>query len=113
VYRLHRSGCNWTFGTRYEFLGGKLDGNWPLGPLTIAPDGSLYGTAWGRHYNNSPNCQKNGLHHPTDLGCGILFNLRLPATACTTALSFWTETIIWALDGSDSGLAPPVPAKAS
>jgi uncharacterized repeat protein (TIGR03803 family) len=102
VFRLRRSGSNWTFSTLYEFRGGTVDGNWPLAPVTIARDGSLYGTTWAGHYNGSGLCQFSG-NPPVDIGCGIVFNLRPPTTACTTALCSWTETISWALDGTVAG----------
>lgn len=110
VFRLHRSGSNWTFSTLYEFRGGTADGNFPLAAVTIGRDGSLYGTTWGGHYNGSINCEFSG-NPPPQIGCGTVFNLRPPASACTTALCSWIETIIWALDGTNQGGAP-VPAKA-
>jgi uncharacterized repeat protein (TIGR03803 family) len=102
VFRLHRSGSNWTFSTLYEFRGGTVDGNLPLASVTIAHDGSLYGTAWAGHYNGSSLCRWSGIH-PVDVGCGIVFNLRPPATACTTTQCSWTETISWAFPGSNQG----------
>lgn len=107
VFRLHRSGANWSFSTLYEFRGGAVDGNWPLAPVTIGRDGSLYGTTWGGHFNDSQLCKFSGVGG-SDIGCGIVFNLRPPTTACTTALCSWTETIIWALDGTnqDGGSGP-------
>jgi hypothetical protein len=35
VFRLHRSGSNWTFSTLYEFRGGSVDGNFPTASVTI------------------------------------------------------------------------------
>jgi hypothetical protein len=102
VFRLRRSGSNWAFSTLYEFRGGTVDGGFPLAPVTIARDGSLYGTTWGGHYNGSHLCRWIGVGAP-DIGCGIVFNLRPPTTACTTALCSWTETISWAFDGTDQG----------
>ena len=37
------------------------------------------------------------------IGCGIVFNLRPPTTACKTALCSWTETISWAFPGTNEG----------
>jgi hypothetical protein len=100
VFQLHRSGSNWTFSTLYEFRGGTVDGNFPTAPVTIARDGSLYGTTWAGDYNGSHLCRWIGVGAP-DIGCGIVFNLRPPMSACKTALCSWTETIILALDGTD------------
>ena len=71
VFRLRRSGSNWAFSTLYEFRGGTLDGGFPLAPVTIARDGSLYGTTWGGHYNGSHLCRWIGVGAP-DIGCGIV-----------------------------------------
>ncbi len=102
VFRLRRSGTNWTFSTLYEFRGGTVDGNFPLAPVIIGRDGSLYGTTWDGHYNGSHLCHfiGSGVH---DNGCGTVFNLKPPATACKTALCGWTETIIWAFPGTNQG----------
>jgi hypothetical protein len=102
VYRLRHSGSNWTFSTLYEFRGGTVDGNFPLAPVTFARDGSLYGTTFAGHYNGSYLCRPMGMG-ANDLGCGIVFELRPPATACKTALCSWTERIIFALDGTIQG----------
>ena len=102
AYRLHRSGSNLTFSTLYEFRGGTVDGNFPLAPVTVARDGSLYGTTWAGHYNGNHLCRWPGPDNQP-IGCGIVYNLRPPATACRTALCSWTETISWALDGTDQG----------
>lgn len=102
VYRLRRSGSDWTFSTIYEFRGGTADGNSPLAPITIARDGTLYGTTWGGHYNGSHLCRWIG-HDAPEIGCGIVYQLRPPATTCKTALCSWNETIVWALDGTVPG----------
>lgn len=107
VYRLHRSGSDWTFSTIYEFHGGTVDGNFPIAPVTIASDGSLNGTTWAGVYNGSPNCEFSGIN-PPHIGCGSVFSLRPPATACTTAVCFWTETITYAFPGpNNAGSAGP------
>ena len=99
VFRLHRSGSNWTFSTLYEFRGGSVDGNFPTAAVTIARDGSLYGTTWGGDYQGQRGCENTGVAY----GCGIVFNVRPPASACKTALCFWTETISFAFSGTTAG----------
>jgi len=103
VFRLNRSGSNWAFSTLYEFRGGSVDGNLPTAPVTIARDGSLYGTTWAGNYNGQRSCENVGDY----FGCGIVFNLRPPATACKTALCFWTETISYAFQGTNQDGAGP------
>jgi hypothetical protein len=102
VYRLHRSVSNWTFNTIYEFRGATVDGNFPLAPVTLAPDGTLYGTTWAGHYNGTPGCKWAGLH-PTPVGCGMVFHLHPPPTICRTSQCRWTETISWGFPGSNQG----------
>jgi|HubBroStandDraft_5_1064220.scaffolds.fasta_scaffold90431_2 hypothetical protein len=102
VFRLNRSGSSWAFSTLYEFRGGTVDGNLPIAPVTIAPDGSLYGTTFDGDYNDNGGCRWSG-QHPIPIGCGIVYNLRPPATPCTTALCSWTETISWAFPGPNQG----------
>jgi hypothetical protein len=43
VYEMSRQGSGWIFATLYEFPGG-VNGARPSSPVTIATDGSLYGT---------------------------------------------------------------------
>jgi len=97
VFRLHRSGSNWAFSTIYQFRGGSVDGNFPTASVTIARDGSLYGTTVLGAYNGSQLCSGPGNSH---FGCGVVFNLKPPASACKTALCGWTETITYAFPGS-------------
>ena len=99
AFRLHRSGSSWTFTTIYEFRGGSVDGNFPTASVTIARDGSLYGTTWDGYYNGQRSCENVNTH----FGCGIVFNLKPPTTACKTALCFWTETISFAFPGINQG----------
>ena len=102
VFRLRRLGSNWTFSTLYEFHGGTVDGNLPLAPVSIAADGSLNGTTWAGAYNGSNQCASPGLIQ-IPYGCGTVFNLSPPATACKTALCFWTESITYAFPVPNSG----------
>jgi len=101
VYRLTRSGSNWSFTTLYEFLGGAVDGNFPEAAVTIGPNGSLYGTTWAGY---DQDCRTGA----RIFGCGIVFNLTPPANVCKTARCFWTENILHGfgdfMDGAGPGL---------
>jgi uncharacterized repeat protein (TIGR03803 family) len=89
VFKLTHKGSGWTFSPLYEFEGGP-DGAFPQGPVTIGPDGSLYGTTYeGGVMNN-----------------GTVYRLRPPATSCRSALCFWTETQLYAFDGDPDGADP-------
>ncbi len=92
VYRLKNDGGTWSISTLYSFGGGS-DGAAPRGPVTVAPDGSLYGTtnSGGQGACNSGN------------GCGTVFHLRPPVTA---RASFWFETVLYRFTGADDGQLP-------
>ncbi len=83
VYKLTYKGSGWTFGPLYEFQEGN-DGAFPDAPVTIGPDGSLYGTA----NQGGPD------------GDGTVYRLRPPVTACRAALCPWSETQLYAFTGT-------------
>ncbi len=61
--------------------------------VTIAADGTLYGTTF---YGGSNTC--------TGIGCGTVFRLRPPLSAPHSALSPWNETILYRFTGTDGAL---------
>ena len=96
VFKLTRKGSGWIFTPLYSFVGGS-DGDNPAAPLVIGPDGSLYGTTLyggSRTYCDSGN------------GCGTVFKLSPPATACKTALCGWKETVLYSFTGGNDGGEP-------
>ena len=82
VHRLSNENGNWTFTPLYSFIGGN-HGSEPL-TVTVGPDGTLYGTTAAGGGNGCGT----GAQGP---GCGTVFNLRPPPTACATALCPWTD----------------------
>jgi len=88
VYELKHGGSSWVLSTLYNFTGGR-DGGYPLGRVTAGPGGILYGTtaAGGDGY-------------------GTVFTLRLPATACHTAICPWIETVLYRFQGGSDGAYP-------
>ena len=93
VFKMKRSGSSWVLTPLYTFLGGS-DGANPLARVTIGPDGSLYGTT----NSGGTGCDLSG-------GCGTVFRLRPPATACGNPLCRWTETVLHRFTGPD-GASP-------
>lgn len=85
VYKLSARGSSWTLNPLYEFQG-LPDGYFPSARVTIAADGTLYGTTFYGGIAGS-GCLQGG-----PVQCGTVFHLRPAATACTTALCRWTET---------------------
>ncbi len=85
VFELAPKNSGWIFNPLYSFQGGS-DGKSPEAPLTIGPDGSLYGTTvFGGNDN-----------------CGIVFNLRPGPTRPSSVLTPWRETVLHNLGQSNS-----------
>jgi uncharacterized protein YceK len=97
VYELSpaTSGSGTWVGTAiHNFVGG--DGCRPVGVLTAAPNGILYGTTyWG---GTGGLCQS-----PVGSGCGTVFQLAPPAAAGGT----WTETVIYSFTAQNGDGAYP------
>ena len=94
VFKLRRSGQSWVLTPLYTFRGGS-DGAYPHGRVTIARDGTLYGT--------TVNGGGNGC---ASLGCGIVYRLRPSASRPSTVLSPWTETVLYRFTGLSDGASP-------
>jgi len=87
VFRLEFQGAGWTLDPLWQFRG-PSDGSTPMARPAFAPNGVLYGTtdAGGAQFCEGP-------------GCGSLYSLRPPATACTTSLCPWLESIVYSFGG--------------
>jgi len=94
VFRLKHTGSNWVFSPLYAFQGGN-DGVAPVARVIFGPDSSLYGTTAG---GGGSGC--------SGFGCGTVFNLKPPATACKTSLCPWTETVLYRFSGGSDGGEP-------
>jgi len=62
--------------------------------VVFGPDGTLYGTTI---YGGGGSCLG---------GCGTVYNLKPPPTACKTALCPWTETILYRFTNGQDGASP-------
>jgi len=92
VFRLAKRNSGWVFSPLYSFAGGT-DGANPEANVNIGSDGSLYGST----YLGGGPCNGDG--------CGTIFNLKPPASACKSALCPWTETLVHKFTGPD-GIGP-------
>lgn len=90
VYRLIHEGEGWLLSPIYSFGSQANDGQAPYARVVFGPDGLLYGTT-----------SSGGA-----FGAGTVFSLRPPATACTTALCPWVETILYSFTGGSDGAYP-------
>lgn len=93
VFRLARRGSGWILSPLYSFTGGN-DGQFPVAPVTIGPDGNLYGITF------------NGGDSGCELGCGTVFKLTFPARVCEAANCPWTESVLYRFTGGSDGGNP-------
>jgi uncharacterized repeat protein (TIGR03803 family) len=85
VFKLAQGRLGWVLYPLYEFPGGSGGFN-PLGPVTVGPNGALYGTT---EFGGSGS------------GTGTVFELRPPATGCKAFICYWSETVLHSFNGND------------
>jgi len=95
AFELKRAGSGWLLNVLHNFQGGT-DGAMPVATVTIGPGGVLYGTT---SEGGDPNCGTNG-------GCGTVYSLQPPAHAPFSALTSWTEKVLYAFHGGSDGRTP-------
>lgn len=96
VFKLRHVGSGWILTPLYSFPGGD-DGSQPTAGVTIGKDGSLYGAT----FSGGPySCGQPSVH------CGVVFNLRPPATAPRSALYSWEQTVLHTFTGGADGGYP-------
>jgi uncharacterized repeat protein (TIGR03803 family) len=91
VFELKRSRTGWIFMPLYQFAGG-YDGAYPYGRVSLAADGSLYGTT-----------TEGGTGNCGGYTCGTVFHLSPPKAVPPSALAPWAETVIQRFTGQDGG----------
>ena len=89
VFKLAHAGSGWTVLPLYSFANDG-DGANPLAPVTIGPDGSLFGTTIG-YYDDQ----------------GTLFNLRPLPTRPPTPLTPWTLKVLTTFTGQNGDQRQP------
>jgi uncharacterized repeat protein (TIGR03803 family) len=97
VFKLTHKGSGWVFNPLYSFVAGNNSGAFPAARVIIGPDGSLYGTTM----NGGPGTHCNSID-----GCGTVFKLSPPPTACKTALCGWNESVLYGFTGAGDGGEP-------
>ena len=86
VFKIAESGSGWILIPLYDFSG-HSNGESPDARVVFGPDGNLYGTTSA---GGLSNCSGGG-----NQGCGVVFKLQPPATACVSFLCPWTETVLY------------------
>ncbi len=101
VFMMTKHGSSWTLRTLYRFMGGS-DGWAPCSGVTIAPDGSLYGTT------SDAGCSSEyqGFNCIHNQGCGTVFRLTPPVSASAALVPSWKKTVIYRFTGGADGLQP-------
>ena len=100
VFELKQSGGNWVLVPLYTFKGNASnDGAGPTARVIFGPDGALYGTTG---QGGGTGCRAQGSYD----GCGTVFRLSPPPSACKSALCPWTETILYRFTGGSDGGYP-------
>jgi len=98
VFKLARKGSGWILTVLYSFTGGN-DGALPQnGIITLAADGTLYGTTSA---GGGGSCSLYGVS-----GCGTVFSLRPPPSRPASAFTPWIEKILYSFTGGSDGYSP-------
>jgi uncharacterized repeat protein (TIGR03803 family) len=92
VFKMEQHGSEWIFLPVYAFTGS--DGANPVGAVTVAPDGSLYGAT-----------DAGGLGSCNDwgTGCGTVYHLRPSPTWCHEVWCAWNNTVLYSFTGGVDG----------
>ncbi len=95
VYKLTNRNGVWMPTVLYTFQGG-MDGANPASRVVFGSDGALYGTT----------SQGGGNGCFSQNGCGTVFKLTPPATACKTSICPWNETVLYRFTNGADGAIP-------
>ena len=98
VFRLTQHNSGWVLDPLYIFQG-ESDGAAPAGPVNFGPSGLLYGTTFAGGVIGS-DCDISYA------GCGVVFTLQPPPSACHSVTCFWTEKVIYEFVDEEDGFAP-------
>jgi uncharacterized repeat protein (TIGR03803 family) len=94
IFKLGLSGSGWVLSPLLHFTG-RSSGFEPSN-LVFGPDGSLYGITYT---GGQGNCSGGE-------GCGLVFKLQPPASACVSFICPWTETVLYRFTGENDGGNP-------
>jgi uncharacterized repeat protein (TIGR03803 family) len=101
VFMLRPVGSNWILNPLYSFKQGS-DGSHPVARVIRGRNGMLYGTTLSGGGGDGVNCDPD-----YGYGCGTVFNVQPPATACETTFCLGRETVLYRFTGSSGDGAAP------
>ena len=90
VFQLTHQDSGWRLVPLYEFTGYSDEGL-PQGPVTVGPNGGVYGTTV----------------RGTFADWGTVFEVRPLATLCKTAICYWNQTVLHTFQGGANDGASP------
>lgn len=96
VFKMTLHNGEWVLAPLYAF--NDFDGAGPMAPVVFGPGNLLYGSTING--GNNLNCFED------DYGCGVIFTLQPPPTACHSALCYWIETPIYVFGSPTVGFEP-------
>jgi uncharacterized repeat protein (TIGR03803 family) len=102
VFKLAHHSSGWLLTPIYTFQGNP-DGAAPCSRITIASNGTLYGTT---NEGGGTQCSQGGSCLANLHGCGTIFNLAPPSHSSGGALAPWTETVLYRFTGGSDGSYP-------
>ncbi len=97
IYDVAHSGSGWILNVLnpLEFRGSAVNTN----TMVFGPDGNLYGAS---SLGGIDNCGEGG-------GCGVVFKLQPPPSACVSFTCYWKETVLYSFTGGSDGGTPGSP----
>ena len=96
VFKMTRRNSAWVLTPLNTF--NLYNGAGSLGPVLFGPDSLLYGSTSG---GGNGNCFQGPFE-----GCGVVYSLQPPATACHTTVCSWTENLIYQFATLEDGFYP-------
>jgi uncharacterized repeat protein (TIGR03803 family) len=96
VFKLKNTGSGFELSPMFNFNNPDNDGSDLYSKVTVGPDGALYGTA---AEGGGGTCDEGG-------GCGLVYKLQPPASACRAVMCLWTETVLYRFARTDDGATP-------
>jgi len=96
AFKVSLHGSDWVLTPLYAFQGGS-DGSYAMADVSIASDGTVYGTTSA---GGTGNCS-TGIS-----GCGTVFHLRPAPNRCRAVICGWNETVLYRFTGGSDGGDP-------
>ena len=94
VFKLSKRNSSWLLASLFSFAG--RDGAYPMTPVTVGPNGILFGTT-----------SVGGVCQSSPFGCGTVFRLTPPPHAPASIIYSWEELLLHEFTGNNDGGPEP------